>query len=434
MTRGEGVFIPDIQVFDGERGSMPLEAGNRQEGHALHPLPNLRHLRAFLLVADTGSVNRAAEHANISQPALTQAIASLEQIFGVELFNRHQTGMYLTADGTRLRARLTEAFAALSSGLGEAASAAIAPAAKADPAYFLTASQLNALTALHQLGDCQAAATQLGILVTSLHRSIRSLEDRLCAKLMLRAGQGVQFSRGGTFLAQQAKLAIRELELAFEDIDWARGINRGRLTIGALPLTRSYIAPKALVTVATRHPELRVRLVEGSYPVLLRALCEGDIDVLVGALRQPAPVAGVHEEPLFSETLRVVARADHPLVRDGGIKLDQLFRFPWVAPRIGSPARRQFELLMQEAAVRPPVLLEVASHDSVRAILFESDALALLSPEQIRYEVQNGQLAVLPVDWAIQPRAIGYTVRSNWRPTPAQEELIEVLKETCAHL
>ncbi|MBP1849411.1 LysR substrate-binding domain-containing protein [Rhizobium halophytocola] len=396
------------------------------------PLPNLRHLKAFLLVAEMQSVNRAAERVNLSQPAITQAIARLEKLFGVELFNRHQTGMYITDFGTLLRNRLMDAFLALGAGAGQAAGSALADAVAADPTRYVTASQLNALSALNQSGDFQVAADQLGITATSLHRNIRGLEEQLAAKLVFRDGHAVQFSRSGSVLAQQAKLAMRELELAYEDIDWARGVNRGRLTIGALPLTRSYIAPKALVTLASNHPELRVRLMEGSYPVLLRALCEGDVDVLIGALREPPPVSSVVEEPLFTETLCVVARGDHPLVGAKSIVTRELLGYPWVAPRAGSPARREFERLMSDAG--PPLMLEVASHNSVRAILFESDALALLSPEQIRYEVKNGQLAVLPVEWQPQPRTIGYTVRKNWRPTLAQRELIDILQTICGEL
>ena len=53
---------------------------------------NLRHLRVFLSVADTGTITRAAELCHVSQPAVTQAMAKLETIAGQPLFARKPQG------------------------------------------------------------------------------------------------------------------------------------------------------------------------------------------------------------------------------------------------------------------------------------------------------------------------------------------------------
>jgi len=61
----------------------------------------LRQLRYFAAVAETGHMTRAAAQLGIQQPPLSQQIKALESRLGLALFHRHPKGMTLT-DGGRL--------------------------------------------------------------------------------------------------------------------------------------------------------------------------------------------------------------------------------------------------------------------------------------------------------------------------------------------
>lgn len=67
---------------------------------------DLNQLRSFVTVAQFGHLTRAAETLHLSQPALSGHIKTLEEQFGVTLFERSSSGMALTPSGRRL---LTEA-------------------------------------------------------------------------------------------------------------------------------------------------------------------------------------------------------------------------------------------------------------------------------------------------------------------------------------
>jgi DNA-binding transcriptional LysR family regulator len=63
---------------------------------------DLKLLKAFVGVAEHGTVSKAADALHITQPALSRQIRSLEQQVGFELFERAGRGLTLTSRGAQL--------------------------------------------------------------------------------------------------------------------------------------------------------------------------------------------------------------------------------------------------------------------------------------------------------------------------------------------
>jgi LysR family nitrogen assimilation transcriptional regulator len=74
---------------------------------------DLRQLRTFVEIAESGSFSRAADRLNTAQPALTRQMRLLEETLETRLFDRHSRGADLTEDGSaflpRARGILREA-------------------------------------------------------------------------------------------------------------------------------------------------------------------------------------------------------------------------------------------------------------------------------------------------------------------------------------
>lgn len=77
---------------------------------------NLEYYKVFYYTAKYGSVTRAAEVLNISQPAASQSLKQLEQQLQAELFYRVSKGVKLTAAGEILYADVSRGYELLETG------------------------------------------------------------------------------------------------------------------------------------------------------------------------------------------------------------------------------------------------------------------------------------------------------------------------------
>lgn len=389
-------------------------------------VPNLRHLQAFLEVVALGGINAAAAKMHLTQSAVTQAIAAVERHFGVALFTRSSTGMHPTPAGTVCAERIERALTQLREAMEE-----LATREREQLFRHVTAAQLTSLIKLVEFRNFTHAAKALGVSQPTIHRAARTLERSLGAELFEKTSYGVMPTREAEKLSQRAHRAFVEISQAQADIDALRGQDSGSTVIGAMPLARSFLVPKALIQFTREHGEHAVSIMEGTYEHLLAALQAGHADFLIGALRELRPSADILQEHLFDDPLSIVMRARHPLAKRRKLSATDLTSYPWIAPRSSSPLRVHFEAMFTRLGVASPRRpIECNSLIAARALLMESDHLMLSSMNQVHYELQAGMLVALPHPGGKIVRGIGLTVRRDWRPTQAQARLLAILRET----
>ncbi|WP_339109882.1 LysR family transcriptional regulator [Thioclava sp. GXIMD4216] len=384
---------------------------------------NLRHLRVFHAVAETGSVTRAAELCLVSQPAVTQAIAKLEAEAELPLFRRTSQGFFLTEAGALLARRGKRALDMLDGALNEIA-----------PRLPLTATraQLLALIATSEAQNFSLAARQLGIAQPTVHRAVTQLEREAGKALFQRSAFGIVPTRACAMLARIARLSFAELDQAVSELGDLVGREVGEITIGAMPLARSHPMPKVLARFREKRPNLRIRIIEGTYDELLGQLRRGDLDFLIGALRSPAPIEDVVQERVFDDDLVLLAGHHHPLLQRP-LSLEVLRQQHWLVTRTGTPTRTQFDAMFHAAGLAlPDSIIETGSVILMREMMEISEVLSCVSHLQARADIDRKLVAVLPFAVPHSTRAIGLTYRRDWMPTPAQSLIMEEIRQASA--
>ena len=396
--------------------------------------PNIRHMRVFLETARTGSVSRAAELCYLSQPAATQAISRLEADIGTSLLVRRRQKAAVTPCGKLFAERAANALSHLKSGARAALRASDAKASHGSEfAASVTASQLRNLIAIANAGSFSVAAKMLGLSQPTVHRTARSLEEVAGVPLFVARPSGVRLTPSAEAFVLGAKLAQSEIRQSLEEI--SRELNResGTFVLGSLPLARTTIVPKAVHATVSGLDGFQVRVVEGRYAELLRSLREGDLDCLIGALRNPVPADDIHQEFLFQDALAIVAHPNHPLAGQRLQSLDETFPYPWIAPPKDTPAGQYlFETLRIQDWPTTPVRVVSSSMAVLRGVLAEGPYLSIVSKHQINVDEALGAITTLDVPLQGQFRDIGLTYRRGWKPTESQSRFIEFLREFSA--
>jgi LysR family transcriptional regulator of gallate degradation len=400
----------------------------------------LKKMRSVQTVATVGNTVGAAQCLNMSQSAVVRAIQDVEAAIAFKVFERSARGMRPTPLGQLLIHRIGRAldlFSQVDRHKGRPApdTMARAPWQASRLASSVAYRHIQTFLSLLDTGQEKRTAAALGISQSAVHQTLSQLEHMAGEALFYRDRSGLRPTESGETAQKFIKLALAELSQAEEEVAAHKGELHGRIVIGTLPFSTGLFVPRALEDVLARHPGLKVTVVDGTYETLLHQLRFADIDIIVGALRDPVPGPDVHQETLFEDRLAVVARRDHPLATRRLKSLNDLKDAAWIMPMTGTPAQAAFDQSFQAEGLSPPAAsLRVNSPIMMQALLAASDRVALMSPRQVDREVKAGLLRVLPVPVRHATRRIGITTRTGFLPPPGAKQLLDAFRAVSRQL
>jgi LysR family transcriptional regulator of gallate degradation len=385
---------------------------------------SIRILKLFESVARLGSVRKAADECHLSQPAITQAVAKLEDHLGCILLERRPSGSYLNDYGVIIHRRIERLFSQIEQALTELG----VPNGRVPLSLIasrISRSQIRGLIAIVENGSFTQAARALGVSQTSLHRAARDLEQDLRTPLYVQTSSGLLATPDCVEFTRKIKLAIAEIDHGIEELEAAKGNFGSEIVVGAMLLAGSVVLAGVLNEFVAQYPQANVRVINGNAEDMLRYLAAGDVDFVIGLVRSPVPEGLVNE--VFAKTpYMVVGRHGHPLLKKGQLTLDDIAGYDWVVGTPGANRRVGFEKIFAEGK-QPTARIATCSLPTIRLLLAESDRLTLLTSYELLHE--DDALTALPFGPITPVPEIGLTVRENWLPTQIQASFLELVQK-----
>jgi LysR family transcriptional regulator of gallate degradation len=390
---------------------------------------NLAYLRTFLAVADTGSLSAASRMLFRAPSAVTRTIQELEQLLNTQLFERRPGGIVPTSAAVAMLPRVHAVMRELTAWSKEKVPN-VQPEAmyKYVPQGVLCGRRLEMFTGLLRYRHMPTVAKQVGVSQPAVSAAISSLEACISERLFVRTTRGLSPTDHAALLGQSTRRALNDVARLRSDIASRMGEITGEVVVGALPLVRNSILPEAIAQLVAAHPNVRVSTVESPFEDLCAALRAGELDFIVGALRDTDYAPDFETRELFREPLAIVVRHGHPLTERRSVSLNDLAGYRWITPRRHTPARallsRAFSALNHP---EPAVVVETGDAAIVRRLLAKSDLLAAVSASQMSTEIESGEVAALPVSLSGTVRSIGITRRAGVLESPAAMRLAQMI-------
>ncbi|SDT36609.1 DNA-binding transcriptional regulator, LysR family [Pseudomonas asplenii] len=268
------------------------------------------------------------------------------------------------------------------------------------------------------------AADELHLSPSALTVQVQQLEDWLGVALLERSPRQVSLTHAG----QQARGPMEKLLLDLDNIvsgsrDLA-SLQRGVVTIAALPSICAGALPPVLRAFREAYPGVEVRLRDVVAQRIDALVRENEVDFGLGVRARLSH--GLDFDVVMVDRLCLFVPEQHPLARQQRVRLTDLSGQPMILTGRDSSVRERVEQLFDEQRLTLVPGLEANYMSTVLALVRQGLGMALL-PESADDRLSG--LRRLPVEHAGVSREIGLITRSGQSLGPAPARFAALVRE-----
>lgn len=235
--------------------------------------------------------------------------------------------------------------------------------------------QLVYFDAIVRFGGFTSAARNLHVAQPAISAQIRKLERELGVQLLVRSPRGVELTEPGTLLLEHARAALSGVDDMITTAARYRTPGRGRIRIGATPLTGPVDLSRALTDFRGRHPRVRLTLRSGLAVELIESLTRGDLDLVVAPEHDVADDSITLHRLAPERLVLITPPAWEQSIGSIGDVLDE----PFICLPPHSGLRHLLDTAFAGFDREPGIVFETHSPDSIREMVSNGLGIALLA-------------------------------------------------------
>ena len=276
------------------------------------------------------------------------------------------------------------------------------------------------------------AAAELQISQPSVSIQVGELERQLGADLFEQVGKSAHLTEAGRILDEYAARILALIDEARVAMDELKGLQRGRLLLGATSTPGTYLLPALLGRFKEQYPHieivLRVRDTRRIQEMLLQH--ELHLGVIGGKVILP----DLESTAWLADELVLVVAPAHPFGALPSVGVADLAGQPFILRERGSGNREAVDEALHRAGVPVTPVFELEGAEMVKQAVAANLGISILSRCAVEFEVAAGRLRIVPVDGLRIERAIWLLRRRDHRLPRVAQAFLDTIRPAAAAL
>jgi len=175
----------------------------------------------------------------------------------------------------------------------------------------MTVKQMRAFLAVAQSLSFAAACERLHLSQSALSLTIKGLEEGLGGRLFSRNTRNVALTPEGESLLPLARRLIADWDNAEDELRQRFTLQRGRVTVAAMPSFAGNLLPPILKIFRARYPQVNVTVHDLINEQVLEMVRDRQVEL--GVAFEPAEGSSLAFTPLYLDRFIAVVPGDSPL-------------------------------------------------------------------------------------------------------------------------
>ncbi len=282
--------------------------------------------------------------------------------------------------------------------------------------------QLRYFSLVARLGSFSRAADALNLSQPALSKQIRTLEDHLGRRLLVRNGRGATLTEAGQNLLKHAQRILDMVETAESEV---KGSGAGRFAIGLPFIIAATIGSQLIAKLRSVDPSANFSVIQGRSKFLMEQLSAGSLDVAIVFKPTPSPLVNVTH--LVDEELFLMAspRAARSLSRHLPISVESLSELPLIAPTRPNSIRNTLEEAMRRVQKVPAFAMEIDNLETIIDMVSRDQGVAVLSKMARNLSARKADIVPLPLSPSLRTE-VCLAVSSRTSLSQANRQLLDL--------
>lgn len=244
-------------------------------------------------------------------------------------------------------------------------------------------------------GSFSRGAQLSGVTQSAISKRILELELRLGQRLFVRHGRGAALSEAGRLLVQHAESLLREADALPQILRGASAPLQGEVRLAVQASISWPLMQHLQAELVTRHPDIRLQVVEAPTRQIVELIQEGRVDI--GVLSDWGPEKLPQTETLFSSRLLLVGPPSDPLLATRSIRFARVLALPLIVSPMPNGARVLIEAAAREAAGSLHVTMEMHSVHLIKKMVHAGWGYTVALRESVQEDLLSQSLTACPI-------------------------------------